>query len=277
MAKRGLSDITSGTLQWFQLGGLASLSSAEKIMRRAHLWPHVRQYNNDIAAILGNDCPSPTYPLHVSWGLGHPLGDLFNEVMGQFIPRVEQSFLAEIHANGVAGDVVEFGIYHGYMLEKLIEKTEELKMSRNIYGFDSFEGLSEPSVEHDYENWKKGQYAAGYDQVAAYLKLKDRPNLKLIKGWLNETLQSPEAQAIKKIAYARIDVDIYEPTKDCLDYLSSRLADGAILVFDDWCYTSTKGETKAFIDWVKTVPNLEFEWLGQCNWRFYLRVHHRRR
>lgn len=245
------------------------------IYHQAHLWPHVQQYNRDIAAILGQSCPSPTYPLHLSWGLGHPFGDRFNEVLAKFIPFLEQNLLAEVHANGVKGDIVEFGIYQGYTLQKLIEKAEELNMGRNIYGFDSFEGLSQPSKEHDYENWEKGQYAAGYEQVAAYLKLDQRPFLKLIKGWVNETLPSPAAQAVKQIAYARIDVDIYEPSKDCLDYLSTRLSDGAILVFDDWCYASNKGETKAFMDWAKSVPHLRFEWLGQCSWRFYLRVHHR--
>jgi len=251
------------------------MSNSDHTLDLAHLWPHVRQYNSDISKILGKSCPHPTYPLHVSWPLGHPFGDRCNEMMAQLILQIEQTLLAEMDAKGVKGDIVEFGIYRGYTLEKLIEKAEELKMDRNIYGFDSFEGLSEPSTKHDFENWYKGQFSAGYDEVAALLKLKDRPRLKLIKGWVNESLVSPEAKAIKKVAYARIDVDIYEPSRDCLDFLSTRLADGAILVFDDWTYTSEKGETKAFMDWCAKVPHLRFEWLGQCNWRFYLRVHHR--
>jgi macrocin-O-methyltransferase TylF-like protien len=148
-------------------------------------------------------------------------------------------------------------------------------MDRDFYGFDSFEGLSEPSAESDYAGWAKGQYAAGYGEVAANLRLKDRPRLKLVKGFFDKSLKEPEAQAVNEIAYARIDCDIYQPAVECLDFLAPRLSDGAILAFDDWVYDIQKGETKAFHDWVPCVPHLKFEFLGFASWRFYMRVRHR--
>jgi hypothetical protein len=47
------------------------------------------------------------------------------------------------------------------------------------------------------------------------------------------------------IPYVRIDCDIYLPALDCLNYLGSRLAGGAILVFDDWPRLRGYGEQRA--------------------------------
>jgi Macrocin-O-methyltransferase (TylF) len=250
------------------------LGQHETTLYEAQLWPHVRKYNRDMMAILGHACAAPSYFLHTSWSFGTPFGDLHNIRLADVFVAVEESFIADLHTRRIEGAIVEFGIFQGFMLGKLLEKAESLGMERQFYGFDSFEGLSEPSKEHDYGEWKKGQYAAGFDLVAKNLRLSERPHLTLIKGWVEDSLKTPEAQAIKPIAYARIDVDIYDPTKDCLEYLSHRLADGAVLAFDDWAYTCERGESKAFIDWSRTVPHLRFEWLGQCSSRFYLRVHH---
>jgi Macrocin-O-methyltransferase (TylF) len=246
-----------------------------EIVEQAQLWSHSQKYNRDILQILGTVCPAPNYFFHSSWGFGTPFGDLHNQKLAAVFVPFEESLIEELHNTNVKGAIVEFGIYQGHMLNALITKAESLGMQREFYGFDSFEGLSEPSKEHDYESWQKGQYAAGYDLAAKTLRLPERPSLKLIKGWVNDSLKTPEAAAINPIAYARIDVDIYDPTVDCLNYLSNRLAHRAILAFDDWAYTSDKGESKAFIDWAKTVPHLGFEWLGQCSSRFYLRVLHR--
>ena len=244
------------------------------MVQQAQLWEHTQKYNKDIANILGKPCAAPTYFLHASWGLGTSCGDILNQKLLEVFVNFEESLIEKLHNNSIDGAIVEFGIFEGYMLGKLIAKAESLGMKREFYGFDSFEGLSEPSEDHDYGEWQKGQYAADYDLVANNLRLSERPFLKLIKGWVNDSLKTPTAKAIDLIAYARIDVDIYEPTADCLNYLSNRLAHHAILAFDDWAYTSDKGESKAFIDWARTVPHLRFEWLGQCSSRFYLRVLH---
>ena len=251
------------------------LSERDRVYQNAHLWPHVRSYNNDISAVLGASCPAPTYFLHTSWSYGTPWGDILNSKLGDVFVPFEESLIELIEKEAVAGAVLEFGVYQGFMLNKLISKAESIGAKRNFFGFDSFEGLSEPSKTNDHEGWHKGQYAAGYDMVAANLKLHQRPNLKLIKGWVEDSLTTPDALAINPIAYARIDVDIYDPTVDCLRYLSNRMADGSILAFDDWAYSSEKGESKAFFDWVPTVPHLKFEWLGQCSSRVYFRVRHR--
>jgi hypothetical protein len=134
---------------------------------------------------------------------------------------------------------------------------KEINLNRDVYGFDSFEGLPKPDIAHDHEFWKEGMYAARIEDVKAYLKCSENPNVKLIKGWFSDTLKQAEANNIKQIAFARIDCDLYHPTVECLDYLKDRLVDNAILVFDDWMFDLRVGETKAF-----------YEWLPNSGWKF---------
>lgn len=258
------------------LADLAALvETGEKIVDEARLDEGRRIYNRWAASLFGHACPAPNYDMHSSWPLGTPQGDLHNIKILDVAIEFECSLLEDLEKRGVPGCLAEFGIYHGSMLERLVSKLESLGSKRLVYGFDSFEGLSEPSAQADYEHWYKGQYAAGYETVMANLRVSQRPQLKLVKGWLEQSLQTAEVQAIDAVAYARIDVDIHDPTRDCLKFLTHRLADGAILAFDDWTYSTSFGESKAFFDWLPSVPHLRFEWLGQAYTRFYLRVHRR--
>jgi hypothetical protein len=152
------------------------------------------------------------------------------------------------------GCVVEFGTYQGRWINYLAEVGQ-----RVIHGFDSFEGLPEPS-DHDLDCWHAGQFAVDYETVCANVRSKERPWIKLHKGWFSETIPTPEVQAISDICFARIDCDLYEPTVEVLDYLTHRLTNGALLAFDDWTFDLEKGETRAFDEWSRRVP-LRFEFL----------------
>jgi len=63
--------------------------------------------------------------------------------------------LEEIRDKNIEGDLAEFGIYQGWWINFLYETSERLGLDRRVYGFDSFQGLSEPHPEHDQPFWKK--------------------------------------------------------------------------------------------------------------------------
>jgi hypothetical protein len=190
---------------------------------------------------------------------------------GEFL--FAEHLMEQLDAEGVAGDVVEFGCYGGTWLETLARILEKRGNDRLLWGFDSFEGLPPPDAEKDGGIWETGQYAMSLEQVAINLRAADRPFLRLVQGWFNESLAREPATAITKIAYARIDGDLYSSAVDCLAYLTDRLADGAILVFDDWQFSVNHGEVLAFREWIAEHPIFEFEFLGMNMWaHLYLRV-----
>ncbi|MCB4768872.1 TylF/MycF family methyltransferase [Ancylobacter sp. Lp-2] len=188
-----------------------------------------------------------------------------------------QQLIVELAGSGVRGDFTEFGIFQGAWIDKLFSMTEVAGLAdRQIWGFDSFRGLSEPHKVFDSSFWKKGMYAAGRELVEANVRAAERPRIRLVEGFFSDSLPTPKAQALGEVAFARIDCDIYEPAKECLAFLSHRLSHGSILVFDDWSHDFAIGEARAFAEWVDTVPHLRFKFIFLGPWdHLHLRVLHR--
>lgn len=80
-----------------------------------------------------------------------------------------------------------------------------------------------------------------------------RPNVTLIDSWFDETLPAFLAAHVEPIAFLHVDCDIYSSTKTVLELTGSRLAPGAVVVFDE--FFNYKGyeqhEYKAFFEWVE--------------------------
>jgi hypothetical protein len=165
-----------------------------------------------------------------------------------------EHLLEGLDRDGIIGDIAEFGIYYGYWVSLLCELRERRGCQREIWGFDSFEGLPLPQEGIDPAVWTEGQYAAPFDEVKAGLQLDQRPYVHLVKGWFSQTLAEEPARSLQQIAYARIDSDLYSSCLDCLTYLTPRLVRGAILVFDDWQRATDLGEVKAFKEWYQANP-----------------------
>jgi hypothetical protein len=233
-------------------------------------------YDSWFSSTFGVSVPRPGVRIACSWPDGTKWGDLAHSALVGVEVQYVWELLREQKAKGIRGHLVEFGIYQGWWVNELCRAADEIGLGGNVYGFDSFEGLSEPHPEFDTAFWQRGQYACSFEEVSERLQVHKRSRIKLIRGFFAESLQTLEAQAIGQFSYARIDCDIYEPAKQCLEYLGPRLVDGAILVFDDWAYDLQVGESRAFHEWVPTVPYLKFEFLFfNTIGHFYLRVHHR--
>jgi hypothetical protein len=233
-----------------------------------------QEYDRWMVDNIKNIPPSPYWQyFSTTFHYESPYGKLVYEGMNNAEFLYEKSLLEEIKVLEIPGSIIEFGVSGGWRLKYLDKHIREIYLKRNIYGFDSFEGLPEPNKKYDGSYWKKGMYAANFDAVMAYMECSERPYIKLIKGWFSDSLKSKEAQEIKQVVYARIDCDLYQPTVECLEFLRDRLVDKAILVFDDWTTNLNSGETKAFFEWLPT-SGLKFEFLALNGWvHLYLRVH----
>jgi Macrocin-O-methyltransferase (TylF) len=225
------------------------------------------RYDSMAAAVFGRSLPSDVrhlyylmsdYPKDSVW-----FDKCYKALLGVEYEYVEQ-LLQQAKDTGIIGDLVEFGIWRGAWINVFYDITTRVGLERKIWGFDSFAGLSKPHEKYDTTGyWKEGMYAASRAEVEEQVQAKNRPRIRLVEGFFRESLKTPEAQSLGPVCFARIDCDIYEPALDCLSFLSSRLSDGAILVFDDWEFFSPDfGETRAFFEWVKTVPHLRFEYLS---------------
>ena len=172
--------------------------------------------------------------------------------------------------NNIKGDFVECGVWKGgnLILYNLLNKKKNL--SRKIYGYDTFEGMSIPtrfdfkkdSVSQTYinnlynqrTNSKIGWSKCTMDEVKKNILTESSlENIKLIKGKVEDTLLNND-NLPKKISILRLDTDLYESTKMELEILFPRLEKNGILIIDDYGYKY--GARKAVDEYFKEKPFL---------------------
>lgn len=163
--------------------------------------------------------------------------------------------LAELlRHDGVSGDFVEFGVYSGGSLCRMVEVLRPANMIGRFYGFDSFQGMPKvDSFSRFPSYWHEGAFAdTSKEQVLRYLtsRLGHVDDVELVEGWFSESIPTVRDR-ITSVAFARVDCDLYSSTVDVFDFLAGRLVDGAIVYFDDWTHDASSGETKAFFEFAE--------------------------
>lgn len=145
------------------------------------------------------------------------------------------------------GMALEFGVYSGKTLRTIAEVLD----GRDVFGFDSFEGLP--------EDWRTN-FPAGTFAVDG---LPDVPGAELVVGWFDETLPAFVEQHPDPVAFLHLDADLYSSTKTALDFVGSRLRPGSVVVFDE--YFNYPGweqhEHKAWTEFVERT-GITFEYLA---------------
>lgn len=139
----------------------------------------------------------------------------------------------------VAGDTAECGVYRGAGSHAILFANSKSKHARHHHIFDSFEGISRP-VGEDGAYWTKGDLTSP-EEVAANA-LRDFKEKTFYKGWIPTRF---DEVADRAFSFVHIDVDLYAPTKDSLEFFYSRLSSGGIFACDDYGMQFCPGATKA--------------------------------
>jgi len=167
--------------------------------------------------------------------------------------------------NKIEGDIVECGVWKGGSMMLIARKLLQLNnTNRNLFLFDTFEGMSEPNEKDvsaidnstasellEKENKLEGDNVWCYsslEEVKANLQKTEYPKEKIFyfKGKVEDTLPQP---AVDKIALLRLDTDFYESTKHELETLYDLLVPGAVLIIDDYGHwTGSKKAVDEFIE-----------------------------
>lgn len=168
--------------------------------------------------------------------------------------------------NNISGDIVECGVWKGGSIMLIAKKLLELgDIERNIYLYDTFEGMSEPiDIDISHDNLSASELLVSAEakkkegnNVWCYSSLEEVKNniistgynpekLHFIKGKVEETLS--KHLPANKLALLRLDTDWYESTKSELNYLYPLLVNKGILIIDD--YGQWLGQQKAVDEYI---------------------------
>ncbi|MFX1385152.1 MAG: TylF/MycF/NovP-related O-methyltransferase [Promethearchaeota archaeon] len=154
------------------------------------------------------------------------------------------------YCSNLEGDFAECGVYKGGT-SYLIAYTLNLKSITNkeFHIFDTFKGFPssanvDPGVLKNQTSIREGTYGdALFNNVKDYLKI--FPFIIFHPGIIPETFKGLE---VKKFAFVHIDVDLYEPAKDCCNFFYSKMVRGGIMIFDDYGFQEYIYSEKQAVD-----------------------------
>ena len=180
-----------------------------------------------------------------------------------------ENFIEQINKNKLNGAIVECGVWKGGAMMWMIHCQKKYSMDRNIYLYDTFNGMPCPSVKKDcpramkiYNQITNNKYSRKYDRwheenkwayaplelVKNNIKLVDYNNEKInyIVGDVCKTLNNSVPD---EIAILRLDTDWYESTKKELNVLFPKVVKNGIVIVDDYyTWRGSKDATDEFLE-----------------------------
>ena len=162
--------------------------------------------------------------------------------------KFELLTLALKHLNpSKEGLILEFGVHGGGTINHIASQ-----VSQTVHGFDSFEGLP--------ERWRDNLGKGAFKMNALPPVLK---NVKLVKGWFNETLPEFTMANHGDISFIHIDCDLYSSTATIFENLQDRIKPGCVIVFDEYFnyFGWQNGEYKALQELIQRTGS-SYEYLS---------------
>lgn len=138
--------------------------------------------------------------------------------------------------NGIEGDILEVGVWKGGS-GSIIAKAQP---NKKIFLADTFAGVVKAGPNDPC--YKNNEHADTTEsEVISLMKQLDIENYEILSGiYPDETGRNGP----KKISLLHCDVDVYESSKDIIDYCLPMLSLGSIIVFDDYGFFGCEGVTK---------------------------------
>lgn len=149
-------------------------------------------------------------------------------------------------------DFVECGTWTGSSAKILAKKCKGI-----VHLFDSWEGVSDIG-EFDNPIYKELNWKAELDTCKAALS--EYNNLSFYKGWIPSKFNEISK---KQISLLHLDLSLYQPTKDSLDFFWDKIVDGGYAItnfHEGYSY----GAEKAVRDFFKGTREIEIKGSGIC-------------
>ena len=157
------------------------------------------------------------------------------------------------------GDVVELGCWKGLSTFQIATYLKEIGYNSIFHVFDSFEGLSEldkidmPDDRKVHPEILRKTFKCSLDTVKQ--NLNQFNFIKYYKGWIPDEFFHVKD---RQFSFVHIDVDLYQPIKDTIDFFYPKLCKNGIIVFDDYGCTQFPGAKQAIDEFIITTEDVFF-------------------
>ncbi len=195
---------------------------------------------------------------------------LFGKMALSFPVTVTNSYLLakECIDKNIEGDFVECGVFAGTQIAAMALANQNSGMKKKIHLFDSFEGIPQAGPNDDESITScigkgdgKGSLVTTGVSVCSVKAVQrhmghwkiDPKQLVYYKGWFQNTVSKV---SIKKISLLRLDGDLYESTKVCLQYLHPLVSRGGYVIIDDYALTGCRKAVDEYHKQLKLNPEI---------------------
>lgn len=158
-----------------------------------------------------------------------------------------KDFSKLVYENNIQGSVAEAGVFQGQFAKKI----NEYFYDRKIYLFDTFEGFDIRDLEYEE---KKGYETpiteTSYSITSEEIVLKQMPNVHnciIKKGYFPSTTEGIE----ESFCFVNLDMDLYKPILDGLEYFYPRMNKGGVIIIHDYFNEKMPGVKNAVKDFVE--------------------------
>lgn len=150
------------------------------------------------------------------------------------------------------GDVVECGVYKGGTALLLARAMARSSANGRLLLFDTFQGLPEASEGVD-SLGEGGFNETSLDAVRALLSAYSFVSIR--PGLIPDSFAGLD---VERIAFAHVDLDLYQSIQGALAYIYPRMVPSGIIVLDDYGFPSCPGARRAVEEFFDDKPEVPF-------------------
>jgi O-methyltransferase len=147
------------------------------------------------------------------------------------VARNLQELAETAEANEVPGALVDCGVWNGGSTMLLSSAAP----SRQVWAFDSFEGLPEPVEADGARSQLHVGDCLGSEEMlrSGFERMGHQDRLHVVKGWFEDTF-SKTLDEVGQVAVLHVDSDWYEPVKLTLESFYPQISPGGFVAIDDY-------------------------------------------
>jgi len=166
--------------------------------------------------------------------------------IGDYGPKIQRLYILRnliLSIKDLNAAWAECGVFKGSSSLIMAEynlRYKLLKENHKIHLFDSFQGLSNPTKDDEGLNFNEGDFKGTLNEVQN--NLIEYSCFEYHQGWIPSKFNEVKEH---NFSFVHIDVDLYEPVKDSLEFFIPRMIKGGYILLDDYGCIDLPGALKA--------------------------------